>query len=79
MLVKYLFPSCGWFVTDWIKKDIQQAQQADPSLQLGYEAVRKFRHRPTHTSGTNLHLFNIASSDLNCCYVTATVHPLTLW
>ena len=34
------------FVTDLIKKDIQQAQQADPTLKLVYEAVQKFKDRP---------------------------------
>ena len=35
------------FVSGPIKKDIQQAQQADPTLQTVYEAVQNPRYRPT--------------------------------
>ena len=35
------------FTTDGFKKDIQQAQQRDPTLQLVYEAVQKLKYRPT--------------------------------
>ena len=35
------------FVSDPIKKDIQQAQQADPILQIVYEAIQKPEFRPT--------------------------------
>ena len=34
------------FVPGSIKADIQQAQQADPTLQIVYEAVKKPRYRP---------------------------------
>ena len=35
------------FVSDSIKKDIQKAQQEDPTLRVVYEAVQKSRYRPT--------------------------------
>ena len=35
------------FVSDSIKKDIQKAQQEDPTLQVVYEAVQKSRCKPT--------------------------------
>jgi len=57
------------FVTDWIKKDIQQAQ-AELTLQLAYEAVQKSSNTgQLYTSGTNLCLFDTTSYGLNCCYV----------
>ena len=47
------------FVSDPIKKDIQQAQQADPILQIVYEAVQKPRCRPT----------SVSAKDNNCLLV----------
>ena len=35
------------FVPDPIKKDIQEAQQADPTLQIVYEAMQKSNNKPT--------------------------------
>ena len=35
------------FVSDAIKKDIQKAQQEDPTLRVVYEAVQKSRYKPT--------------------------------
>ena len=35
------------FSSDSIKKDIQEVQQADPILQVVYEAVQQHTHRPT--------------------------------
>ena len=39
--------SATQFVSDSIKQGIQQAQQADPTIGLVYEAVQKSRNRPT--------------------------------
>ena len=57
------------FVPGSIKADIQQAQQADLTLQIVYEAVKKPRYRPTSRQwcGTPLSTYYKLWSQLTLC------------